>query len=56
VNPLSVVEVLEQFPIEKLHEISWTIDPPGNAWFRSQIDQIIPEILDGSNNSLFELF
>ena len=56
VNPLSVVEVLEQFPIEKLHEISWTIDPPGNSFFRSQIDQIIPEILYGSNNSLFELF
>ena len=56
VNPLSVVDVLEQFPIEKLHDIFWTLDPPGNEWFQSQIDRIIPEILDGSNNSLFDLF
>ena len=56
VNPLSVVDVLEQFPIEKLNEISWTNNPPENGWFQSQIDRIIPEILEGSNNSLFELF
>ena len=52
VNPVNVVEVLEQFPVEKLQEINWMIEAPSHEWFNSRINQIIPDILDGSENSL----
>jgi hypothetical protein len=52
VNPVNVVEVLEQFPVEKLQEINWMIESPSHEWFNSRINQIIPDILDGSENSL----
>ncbi len=52
VNPVNAVEVLEQFPVEKLQEINWMIEPPTNEWFNSRINQIIPDMLDGSENSL----
>ena len=53
VNPLNIVEVLEQFPVKNLLEIAWIIEPPSPEWFRSQIDRIIPDILVGSGNSLY---
>ena len=52
VNPVNIVEVLEQFPIEKLQEIRWISEAPSTEWFNSQINQIIYDILDGNENSL----
>ncbi|MHC1777013.1 MAG: nucleotidyl transferase AbiEii/AbiGii toxin family protein [Lentimicrobium sp.] len=54
VNPINVTEVLEQFPLEKLLEINWMIEPPTPEWFNSRINQIIADILDGSENSLHQ--
>lgn len=51
VNPVNVVEVLEQFPVEKLQEINWMIEAPTHQWFNARINQIIPDILYGSENS-----
>ncbi len=53
VNPVNVIEVLEQFHVEKLQEIGWMIEAPSNEWFNSRINQIIPDILDGNENSLY---
>jgi hypothetical protein len=52
VNLVNVIEVLEQFPIEKLQEIRWVKEAPSTEWINSQINRIIPDILDGSENSL----
>lgn len=54
VNPVNVVEVLEQFPVENLQEIGWMIKAPSFEWFNSRINQIIPDILDGTANSLYK--
>lgn len=54
INPVNVVEVLEQFPAEKLQEVNWITVPPSNEWFNSCINQIIPDILDGNANSLYQ--
>jgi hypothetical protein len=53
VNPVNIVEVLEQFPVKNLLEITWLKEPPSPEWFRSQIDRIIPDILLGTGNSLY---
>jgi hypothetical protein len=53
VNPVNIVEVLEQFPVKNLSDITWVNDPPSPEWFRSQIERIIPDILTGSVNSLY---
>jgi hypothetical protein len=53
VNPVNVAEVLEQFPLEKLQEISWINEAPSDEWFNSKINLIIPDILDGGENSLY---
>jgi hypothetical protein len=50
VNPINAAEVLEQFPIEKLQEISWLGNAPTSEWFDQRIKQIITGILDGSEN------
>lgn len=52
VNPINVVEILEQFPSAKLNEIAWINHAPSNEWFISRINKIISDILDGCNNSL----
>jgi hypothetical protein len=52
VNPITIAEVLEQFPAEKLDEINWIKEPPSHEWFQAQINHIIPDILGGSDNSL----
>lgn len=54
INPISIAEVLEQFPMEKLHDIGWMIETPSFEWFNSRINQIIPDILDGNENSLYK--
>ncbi len=54
VNPINVIEVLEQFPAGKLTDINWINEPPSNQWFSSKINRIILDILDGSRNSLHE--
>ncbi|MDD4374261.1 MAG: nucleotidyl transferase AbiEii/AbiGii toxin family protein [Bacteroidales bacterium] len=54
VNPVHVIEVIEQFPFERLQEINWIKETPSLDWFDEQIKQMIPDILDGSANSLFE--
>jgi hypothetical protein len=53
VNPVNIVEVLEQFPIKNLQDITWIKEPPSPEWFSSQIERIIPDILVGSGNSLY---
>lgn len=52
VNPVNIAEALEQFPLEKLSEINWINEQPSDNWFRIRIDQLIANILDGSDNSL----
>lgn len=52
VNPVSVGEILERFPVEKLQEINWMIKSPTHEWFNARINQIIPDILFGRENSL----
>ena len=52
VNPVNIAEALEQFPLEKLSEINWIIEMPSDDWFRIRINQLITNILDGSDNSL----
>lgn len=53
VNPVNIVDVLEQFPVKNLLEITWIKKSPSQEWFRSQIDRIIPDILLGTGNSLY---
>jgi predicted nucleotidyltransferase component of viral defense system len=53
VNPVNVAEVLEQFPAEKLKEVNWMIKTPSPQWFNSRINQIITDILEGNDNSLY---
>jgi hypothetical protein len=52
-NPVNAAEILEQFPIVKTEEIMWTGDIPSQDWFSSRISRIIPDMLDGSENSLY---
>jgi hypothetical protein len=54
VNPVNIAEVLEQFPVEKLTEINWIAEPPSHEWFIERINQIIPDILSGNENSLYK--
>ena len=54
VNPINMAEVLERFPIEKLDEIYWTTEPPSHKYFHAQIGQIIADLLNGSDNSLYK--
>jgi len=54
VNPLHVIDVLEKFPFERLQEINWVNEAPSLDWFNAQINRIIPDILDGSENSLYK--
>jgi len=53
-NPVNAAEILEKFPPEKLNEIVWVDEIPDYEWFSSQINHIIPEMLEGSDNSLFK--
>ena len=53
INPINAVEILEKFPIEKIHEIVWVNESPSVEWFSSRINQIIPDILSGGDNSLY---
>jgi len=53
VNPVNIAEVLEKFPVEKLQEIIWMKKSPGDEWFLSRINQMIPDILTGGSNSLY---
>lgn len=48
-----IIKVLEEFPVEKIHQISWINEPPTNDCFQQQVDQIITDILEGADNSLF---
>lgn len=52
VNPINIAEAIEQFPVEKLDEINWIKEPPSHECFQAEINQIIPDILGGSDNSL----
>lgn len=53
VNPINVSETLEQFPIEKIQEIAWINEAPSNDWFKGRINQIIPDLINGGNNTLY---
>jgi hypothetical protein len=52
INPVHAAQILEQFPIEKLDGIAWIGTPPTAEWFKQRIDRIIPDILNGADNSL----
>jgi hypothetical protein len=52
-NPVNAADVLENFPIEKLNEVSWIDQPPTNEWFKERIAKVIRDIITGSNNSLY---
>ena len=54
VNPVQIAEVLEQFPTAKLNEIIWIDKAPTPEWFTTQIGIIIPDILRGQENSIFQ--
>jgi hypothetical protein len=56
VNPVNVVEVLEQFPVQKISEIAWIEEAPQKEWVQARINKIIPDILVGCNNSLYNPF
>jgi len=53
INPINAVEIIEQFPSDKLKEIIWINKAPSPEWFTGRINQIIPDILTGRDNSLF---
>lgn len=53
-NPINAAEVLEQFPIQKTAEIYWIGKVPSDDWFLSRIKNIIPDMLDGCENSLYK--
>ena len=55
VNPVEASKVLDDFPLKKLDEINWTNDPPDRQWFKSRLDIIISDILQGSQNSIYKL-
>ena len=54
VNPVNAADVLENFPIEKLSEISWIDQHPSSEWFKECITIIIRDIITGSNNTLYK--
>jgi hypothetical protein len=53
VNPINAVEILEQFPIEKINEIAWINEAPSIDWFKCRLSQIITDILNGEDNTLY---
>jgi hypothetical protein len=53
VNPVNAAEVLERFPLEKIGDIVWIGNSPSNERISEHISQIIADILDGSQNSLY---
>lgn len=52
VNPVEVSKILDDFPMDKLDEINWIKDSPDHRWFKSQLEIIISDILQGSPNSI----
>jgi hypothetical protein len=54
-NPINAAEVLEQFPIQKKAEIYWIGKAPSDDWLLSRINSIIPDMLEGCENSLYKL-
>jgi hypothetical protein len=55
VNPVNAAEVLERFPVKKMEEIVWVGNSPSNEWIADHISQIIADILEGTENSLYTL-
>jgi len=54
VNPVNAAEIFEQFPMKKIQELDWIGEIPSNDWFLSRINRIIPDMLDGCDNSLYK--
>jgi len=54
VNPVEASKILDDFPLIKLEEINWINDPPGHQWFKSQLEIVIRDILQGSQNSIYK--
>lgn len=52
VNPVEASKILDDFPPDKLDEINWINDPPDRQWFKSRLEIIIRDILQGNSNSL----
>lgn len=56
VNPVEVAKILDEFPIQKMNEINWINKMPDPLnMFSPLIKQIIIDILEGKQNSLFKL-
>ncbi len=51
-NPVNAAGILEEFPFEKLHEITWVDKIPDQEWFTSSLSVIIRDMLEGGDNSL----
>ena len=54
VNPVQVAKILDDFPIVKLNEINWINEPPSHQWFKSQLEIIIRDVLQGNQNSIYK--
>ena len=51
-NPVNASGILEEFPVEKLQEITWLDKMPDSDWFASRLNIIIRDMLEGNDNSL----
>ncbi len=54
VNPVNAAQILEEFPFEKIQEIAWLNEIPSVDWFTRQLNQIIADILDGGDNTIYK--
>ena len=52
VDPISIADILDTFPLHNLEEIAWIIPKPSAKWFQTQLASVIHDILQGTSNSL----
>jgi hypothetical protein len=52
VNEIEVAQTIEQFPPNKIDEISWINQPPTYEWISKRIALIVRDIITGQTNSL----
>ncbi|MDD4648499.1 MAG: nucleotidyl transferase AbiEii/AbiGii toxin family protein [Desulfoplanes sp.] len=52
VDPISVADILDTFPLHTLEDIAWIGPKPSPEWFQAQLASVIHDILKGIPNSL----
>ena len=52
VEPVSIAEILDTFPLDHLETIAWIDPQPSRDWFQAQLTSVIRDILLGGPNSL----